>query len=102
MHVAIRRYSLSPEVQNDLKQRLDADFVPRLRNVKGFVSYYAVSTGPESLVTVSVFETKEEEQESTRLATDFVQRNYANQKIERIGLDEGPCIVQHHAAIPAY
>lgn len=102
MHVAIRRYSVTREVHNDLKERLEADFVPQLRDIDGFVSYYAVFNGPEGLVTVSVFETKEGERESTDLATEFVKRNYAGKKIERIGLDEGACIVQHHAAIPAY
>ena len=101
MHVAIRRYSHDPEVQKDLKERLEADFVPGLRSVDGFVSYYAVSIGPESLVTISVFESKEGERESTQLATEFIQRNYPNRKVDRIGLDEGPCVVEHHAAVPA-
>jgi hypothetical protein len=30
-----------------------------------------------------------------------VQRNYPNQRVERVTLDEGPCLVSHHAGVPA-
>lgn len=99
MHVAIRRYTVDPDVYRDLKDRLETDFVPHLKHVDGFISYYAVNTGADTLDTVSVFETKEGERESTRLATDFVRRNYPDKAIERVNLDEGPCIVAHHTAV---
>lgn len=101
MHVAIRRYSLDPDVYRDLKVLLETDFLPHLRHVEGFISYYAVYTGADTLDTVSVFETKEGERESTRLAAEFVKRNYPDKAIKRLNLDEGPCIVEHHAAVPA-
>jgi hypothetical protein len=101
MHVAIRRYSLDAEVLRDLKARLEADFVPELKHVDGFISYYAVATGVDTLATVSVFETKDGERESTQRAAAFVKRNYPETEIERITLDEGPCLVEYHARIPA-
>lgn len=97
MHVAVRRYSVDPEVHQDLKTRIEADFFPKLRHVDGFVSYYAVNTGPETLTTISIFETKEGERKSTELAADFVKRNYPNKLVERLSVDEGACIVEHHA-----
>lgn len=100
MHVAIRRYSLEPQIYQDLKARLEADFVPGLKHVEGFISYYAVVTGADTLDTVSVFETKEGERRSTQLATEFVQRNYAGKRIERVTLEEGECLVEHHAPVP--
>ncbi|HZZ64850.1 MAG TPA: hypothetical protein VFE17_05080 [Candidatus Baltobacteraceae bacterium] len=99
MHIAVRRYAVDPEVLRDLKSRLAADFVPRLETVDGFISYYAVQTGTDHLDTISVFESKEGERESTRLATEFVERNYPTSKIERISLDEGPCMVEHHSGV---
>ena len=101
MHIAIRRYSVDPELYTDLKERLEADFVPQLRHVHGFVSYYAIHTGNDALATVSVFETRDGERESTRLATEFVKRNYPDKSIKRVSLDEGNCIVDHHAPVPA-
>ncbi len=101
MHVAIRRYSVDPEVFRDLKARLEADYVPGLKHVNGFISYYAVTTGSETLDTISIFETKEGERKSTELAEEFVKRNYPDRRIARVTLDEGPCIVEHHAPVPA-
>lgn len=101
MHVAIRRYSLEPDVYADLKARLEADFVPQLKHIPGFISYYAVATSAQTLDTISVFETKEGERQSTELAVDFVQRNYPGKRIERVTLDEGPCLVEHHAPVHA-
>lgn len=101
MHVAIRRYSLEPEIYADLKSKLEADFVPQLRHIEGFISYYAVATSDTTLDTVSVFESKEGERKSTQLAAEFVQRNYPTRRVERVTLEEGPCLVEHHAAVPA-
>lgn len=101
MHVAVRRYSSDPVIFLDLATRLEADFVPYLRKLEGFISYYAVRTGETSLDTISVFETRESEIESTRLAAEFVKRNYENLRVERVGVDEGPCLVEHHAKVPA-
>lgn len=100
VHIAIRRYSVDPEIYRDLKTRLETDFVPNLRSLDGFVSYYAINTGPDTLDTVSIFETKDGERKSTQLAAEFVKRNYPDTRVERINLDEGPCIVEHHAAVP--
>lgn len=97
MHVAVRRYSADPRIFSDLKARLESDFVPYLRHLDGFISYYAVRTGEASLDTISVFETKEGELESTRLAAEFVKRNYEEMQVERVGVYEGPCITEHHA-----
>ena len=101
MHVAVRRYSLDPDIYDDLKERLEADFVPSLRHIDGFIAYYAVRTGNETLDTISVFETQDGERKSTQLATEFAKRNYPEKRVTRISLDEGSCLVEHHAPIPA-
>jgi hypothetical protein len=96
MHVAIRRYTSDPEIFRDLQERLESDFVPHLKHIDGFISYYAIPTGPDTLSTVSVFETKEGERESTELATNFIKRNWPGLRVDRVSLDEGPCLVEHH------
>jgi hypothetical protein len=101
MHVAIRRYSMDPEVLRDLKSRIEADFLPELKRVTGFVSYYVVTTGSDTLDTISCFETREGERKSTQLAAEFVRRNYPEKRVERVGIDEGPCIIEQHAAVLA-
>ncbi|MBV8639711.1 MAG: hypothetical protein JO322_16645 [Candidatus Eremiobacteraeota bacterium] len=97
MNVAVRRYSSDPIIFNTLKDRLEDDFVPKLKQISGFIAYYAIKTGPDTLCTVSVFETEAGERESTQLSGEFVAHNYAAIKTERLSVDEGVCIVQHRA-----
>jgi hypothetical protein len=35
------------------------------------------------------------------LAAEFVKRNYAPEQIKRVEVDEGACLVDQHAAVPA-
>jgi len=98
MHVAVRRYSADPIIFNTLKSRLEDDFVPKLKQIRGYVAYYAIKTGPETLCTVSVFETEDGERASTQLSGEFVAQNYSTIKTERLSVDEGACIVEHRAS----
>ncbi len=100
MHVAVRRYTADPIIFTTLKSRLEDDFVPKLKQIAGFVAYYAVKTGPEALCTVSIFETQEGERASTLLSGEFVAQNYSTIKTERLSVDEGTCIVEHRASAP--
>ena len=98
MHVAVRRYTSDPAIFNTLKGKLEDDFIPKLKQLPGFVAYYAVKTGPDSLCTVSVFETQDGERESTRLSGEFVAQNYSTIKTERLSVDEGACIAEHRVS----
>jgi hypothetical protein len=101
MHIAVRRYTAEPEVLRDLKDRIERDFFPQLKHVNGFIAYYVVSTGTNTFDTISCFEDQEGERKSTQLAAEFVQRTWPNHQIERVTLDEGPCLLEHHAPVPA-
>jgi hypothetical protein len=99
MHIAVRRYSAEAEVVRHLKDRIEAEFFPDLKRLDGFIAYYVFSTGPDTFDTISIFEDQEGEKESTQLAAEFVKRTFPGKRIERVTLDEGPCIV-HHATVP--
>jgi hypothetical protein len=101
MHIAVRRYSAEPELFNDLKQRIEGDFVPDLKRIDGFAAYYVVVTGSETFDTISCFETADGEKKSTQLAADFVKRAFPGRRIERVTVDEGPCIIEQHAPVHA-
>jgi hypothetical protein len=99
MHIAVRRYSAEDEIIRDLKERIEDGFFPDLKRLEGFIGYYVFSTGPGTFDTISIFEDQEGERESTQLAVEFVKRTFPGKRIERVTLDEGPCIV-HHATVP--
>ena len=50
-------------------------FVPIIREMPGFVAYFDVDAGDGVMVSISVFEHKEAEEESTFKAGDFVAKD---------------------------
>jgi hypothetical protein len=98
MHVAIRRYELPAELMTDLKEKIQNEFVPEITRVSGFNAYYAVQTGSSEIATVSVFETADGTDESTRMAAEFVQRYWPGQT-RRISVDEGETLVERHVSM---
>ena len=50
-------------------------FVPLISKLPGFISYYWTDAGSNVMISVSVYTTKEAEEESTRIAADFVKQH---------------------------
>ena len=71
MYLTIRRYRADRANINEAVRRTERDFLPNIRRVSGFVSYYCMKTD-DGIVTVSVFDTREAAEESNRRAADFV------------------------------
>jgi hypothetical protein len=70
MHASIRRYKTdsAPEIA----LRVNQQFLSRISNVAGFLAYYAIDTGEGTMASVSVFETKEGQEESNRVAAAWI------------------------------
>jgi hypothetical protein len=71
MYVAVRRYE---GVNDSLKvgQLVEEDYVPIISEMPGFVAYYCVDAGDGVMVSISLFEHKAAEEESTFRAGEFV------------------------------
>jgi hypothetical protein len=76
MYVAVRRYEgvTDPEEAARITREV---FVPIIREMPGFVGYYDVDAGDGVMVSISVFERKEAEEESNFRAGEFVQEHLA-------------------------
>jgi hypothetical protein len=74
MYVAVRRYEGVSDPQK-VGQLVEEGFVPIISELPGFVAYYVVDAGDGVVVTTSVFEHKDAEEESTFLAGEFVAQN---------------------------
>jgi hypothetical protein len=74
MYVAVRRYDgvTDPSEAGWITREV---FVPIIREMPGFVAYYDVDAGDGVMVSISVFEHKEAEEESTFKAGDFVAKD---------------------------
>jgi hypothetical protein len=77
MHIAIRHYHTDPASVDEITRRVNEGFIPRIKDVEGFLAYYVVDAGAGEVSTVSVFEDQAGAEESTRVAADWVRQNLA-------------------------
>ena len=77
MYAVIRRYNTHEGMARKMLQRVNADFVPQMRRLRGFVAYYAVDGGDNTVTSVSVFTNRDSAEESTRIAQEWVRENIA-------------------------
>jgi len=71
MFAVIRRYNLHERPSDQIDQRVREGFVPLIARLPGFVSYNLVRSTDGTMVSISVFETREAAEQSTRLASDW-------------------------------
>ena len=74
MYVAVRRYEGVTDSQ-EVARLVEEDYVPTISEMPGFVAYYCVDAGDGVMVSTSVFEHKEAEEQSTFRAGEFVQEH---------------------------
>src|SRR5215217_8768708 len=77
MYVAVRRYEGVRDSQK-VAQLVDEDFIPIISEMPGFVAYYFVDAGDRVMVSTSVFEHKEAEEQSNWRAGQFVAQREAS------------------------
>jgi heme-degrading monooxygenase HmoA len=77
MFAAIRYYQADPPSIEEVVRRVQEEFVPLIRDMRGFVSYFILvpSEREEDIVSVSVFEDQQSAEESNRKAAEWVVQN---------------------------
>ena len=76
MHAAVRRYRTSDI--DSLVAKVEDEFVEKVKGVDGFVGYYVIDGGGGDVVSVTVGETADAVEESTRLASDWTGSTVAD------------------------
>jgi hypothetical protein len=76
MYVAVRRYDGVSDSQK-VARLVEEVYVPIISEMPGFVAYYCVDAGDGVMVTTSVFEHKDAEEQSTFRAGQFVAEHLA-------------------------
>jgi hypothetical protein len=75
MFTSIRKYTVRRGAVEELAQRVQDTFVPMIREMPGFSSYYLLDGGPDVLITVSMFDSADEAFASNARAADWVRNN---------------------------
>ena len=74
MYVAVRRYEGVTDSQK-VAQVAEEGFVPIISEMPGFVGYYLVDAGDGVIVSTSIFEHKDAEEQSTYRAGEFISEH---------------------------
>lgn len=76
MYMAIRKYQTTPSASiQEIVQRVQEGFVPIISQSPGFVAYYILDSGSETVASVSLFQDQAGADESTRRASEWVRQN---------------------------
>ena len=77
MYATVRRYEGVTDV-SEAGRLVEEGFIPIISEIPGFVAYYWVDAGEGVMVSTSVFEHKDAEEQSNWRAGDFVANNLAS------------------------
>jgi heme-degrading monooxygenase HmoA len=75
MFTSIRKYRVRRGSAEELARRVRESFVPMMRQMPGFRSYYLLDGGPDVLITISMFESADEALASNEQAANWVRNN---------------------------
>ncbi len=77
MHITVRRYEGVTDSREAVR-RVEEGFLPIISTVPGFVAYYVIDAGEGVLASISIFESRDGAEESTREAAEWVRDNLAS------------------------
>ena len=77
MYATVRRYEGVTDV-SEAGRQVEEGFIPIISEIPGFVAYYWVDAGEGVMISTSVFEHKDAEEQSNWRAGDFVANNLAS------------------------
>lgn len=90
MFGVVRHYHFDKKDAAEIDRLVRDDFVPLIKNAKGFVRYYWLDTGNGEGASFGVFKDKAGADESVQLAAKFVKEKMAKFMIQKPEVIEGP------------
>jgi hypothetical protein len=73
MHATIRRYEgVDMSRMNEVTDKVNETLVPQLRELPGFAGYFLIEADNGVQTSLSLFETSEQADESTKIVTNWI------------------------------
>jgi hypothetical protein len=73
MHATIRRYEgVDMSRMNEVTDKVNETLVPQLRELPGFAGYFLIEADNSVQTSLSLFETSEQADESTKIVTNWI------------------------------
>jgi hypothetical protein len=74
MHAILRRYEGVDSGRTvELTRKVDNELIPKLKELRGFSGYYLIEAGNGVMTSISLFDTAEQADKSSRIASDWVR-----------------------------
>jgi hypothetical protein len=91
--ITVRRHEGGND-RDEVAKRVREGFVPLISEHRGFVAYYHGDASEGVIFSISVFEDQADEEDSNRLAADFVKENLAELMPNPPAITAGPVRAQ--------
>jgi hypothetical protein len=103
MHATIRRYEgVDTSRINDVVSRVDETFVPQIRELPGFAGYFLMEADNGVLSSISLFETSEQADESSKLVKNWIsEENFSKAIPNAPKITSGKVVAQSKLVVPA-
>jgi hypothetical protein len=74
MHAILRRYEGGESSRTvELTRKVDDELIPKLKELPGFSGYYLIEAGNGVMTSISLFDTAEQADKSSRIASNWVR-----------------------------
>ena len=74
MHATLRRYEgVESSRTVELTRKVDDELIPKLKELPGFSGYYLIEAGNGVMTSISLFDTAEQADKSSRIASNWVR-----------------------------
>jgi hypothetical protein len=74
MHATLRRYEgVESSRTVELTRKVDENLIPKLKELPGFNGYYLIEAGNGVMTSISLFDTSEQADKSSRIASNWVR-----------------------------
>jgi hypothetical protein len=102
MHATIRRYEgVDATRMNEIANKVNETLVPQLRELPGFAGYFLIKADNGVVSSLSLFETPEQTDESTKVVTNWIGDENFNTAIPNAPKITSGKVVAQSNAIPA-
>ena len=102
MHATIRRYEgVDATRMDEIADKVNETLVPQLRELPGFSGYFLIKADNGVVSSLSLFETPEQTDESTKVVTNWIGDENFNTAIPNAPKITSGRVVAQSNAIPA-
>ena len=102
MHATIRRYEgVDATRMNEIADKVNETLVPQLRELPGFAGYFLIEADNGVVSSLSLFETPEQADESTKFVTNWISDENFDRAIPNAPKITSGKVVAHSERVPA-